>query len=377
MRIGIDCRTLQEGQPSGVSVYTRHAVDALLQLPQMQAHTVVLFVNAYHFSAPWITELQHTWSGPQVEWRIRRVPNKVVTVGEVLCGFPSTQWMFGDVDVIWVPSMQFFPVLRAPSAPVVLTIHDVSFLRYPDCLSVKGRLWHQLLYPKRFVRRAVHLIAVSEHTARDVEQSYDVPKEKISVVYPGLHAKVDNRAATPLVEPLIVSLSTIEPRKNIHTLLDAFEQVRVTHPTARLVVAGAAGWKSTPLIQRMNAQPGVEYRGYISEQEKAVLLLEASVFVYPSLYEGFGFPPLEAQQYGVPVVAGSHSSLAEVLGDSALRVDVLDVHSVSRAINHLLNDETLRAQLVARGLENVKRFSWEQTAEGIFAILQQYARRTE
>lgn len=389
MRIGIDCRALQEPQPSGVSVYTRRIVEELLQLPQTREHTFVLFFNGSSLLGEGeladfvrrtryeLQDLRERSGGARLEFRVRLWPGKLLKVTQVVFDWPRIKWMFGDVDKVFLPSFKFFPV-RDASIPYVLTVHDLSFERYPEYFNMRRRLWHWFLQPRKMVQRAKRVIAVSEHTKHDIVELFEKDAEAVQVVHSGIDgaanrsnsdgsgrggSRVERRGRT------FVSLSTIEPRKNIETLLDAFERVREQLPGARLVVAGGAGWNSEELLERMQKQDGVEYRGYISEQEKIALLQEAAAFVYPSFYEGFGFPPLEAQLHGVPVIVGAHSSLPEVLGESALYADVLDITSLTRAMNAVITDDALRSKMIEKGYNNAARFDWTQSAKQVWDVL--------
>lgn len=409
MRIGIDARSLQEEYPSGVSAYTRELIRALLQLPEMQRHTVVLFCNAAgtRHKPQWLQEIQQlvleARSGRrvtadsagenrkgdapesvQVEWRIRTWPNKVVTLGHLLCSAPNDRWMFGDVDVVLVDSIHFYP-FRRHRIPYVVVVHDLSFERFPDCLSFKGRLWHRLLHPRQLMQRAAHCVAVSHNTAEDLASLYRIPTERVSVVYPGLppvstgvtagqSPAMFNTDATRrrrnLPQQYILWCSTVEPRKNIETVFLAMEQVQQQHPGIALVVAGAVTPQQRAVVQQYASRVRMTLMGYVDDATKQELLRGATAMVYPSLYEGFGFPPLEAQQHGVPVIVGAHSSLPEVCGEGALYVDVHNVDALARAIHHVLTDDVLRRTLVERGYKNVKRFSWQHTAEQVVRILE-------
>lgn len=367
MRIGIDCRSLQERYPTGVSVYTQQLLKAMLALPEAGQHTFVFFMNGYALrkEPERLRAIQSMFTHPSVEWRVRSLPNKIIPALEYVASSPSAEWMFGEVDVIFIPNLQFFPV-REMTTPTVLTIHDLSFERFPECLDLKGRLRHRMLQPRRFVEHAQKIIAVSDHTKQELVELYRTSAEKIEIIYPGLtpvSATRELSASLDLPELYLLFISTIEPRKNVDTLLSAFEQVRVEHPDLHLVIAGAPGWKSARTMERIKHIPNVKWIGYVTEEQKQELYRRAALFVYPSLYEGFGFPPLEAQQYGVPVLVGSHSSLPEVLRESALYGDVLDVHSIARGIHHALTDTALRKALIIRGQQNVTRFSWQTAAQ--------------
>lgn len=370
MRVGIDCRALQEPFPSGVSVYTRELLRALFDLPEASRHTFVLFVNGVHLGDG-IMQLQKEWADAPIEWRVRRMPNKLLTLAHMVSGTPSLQWMFGKVDAVFVPNVQFFP-WRDKSVPFVMTVHDLSFERYRDCLSMKGRMRHRLIRPRKMIRAAAHVVAVSSHTAGDMEALYRTAPDKIETIYPGLNPRVlESKTAKELPKRYILSLATIEPRKNIEALLDAFVLVRKKNPDVELVVAGSAGWKSARTIERLHATEGVHYFGYVDEAFKQQLLDQATAFVYPSVYEGFGFPPLEAQESGVPVLVGNHSSLPEVLGNSALYADVMDIDSLARGMSHLLTDAALRDRLIQEGHNNTQRFQWSTSARHLLQLLEQ------
>ncbi len=375
MRIGVDCRSLQEAQPSGVSFYTQQLLRAVLALPQAQQHSFVLFFNGHSFGRD-TAQLERIKkrlgvqgvTDERIMWRIKRIPNKVLTSTEILASSPSERWMFGDVDVVFIPNMQFYPIFRS-RIPYVLTVHDLSFIRYPECLDIKGKWRHRLLFPRSFIRRAKSVISVSQHTKEDIVQLYGVDASRIHAIYPGVSApdtdqdQLDTEALSRLPEKFITTLSAIEPRKNIETLLQAFQRVQQKHPDVHLVITGGAAWKSGAIMEQMRSMESVHTIGYVSNATKHEILKRAAVFVYPSLYEGFGFPPLEAQQAGTPVVVGAHSSLPEVLGESALYADIVDVQSVANAIQHLLTDQVLAEQYIQAGKENVQRFQWEHAAE--------------
>ncbi|PIW36332.1 MAG: glycosyltransferase family 1 protein [Candidatus Kerfeldbacteria bacterium CG15_BIG_FIL_POST_REV_8_21_14_020_45_12] len=369
MRIGVDCRSLQEPQSAGVSVYTKQLLRAMLDLPESQEHQFVFFVNASGLgkNQEVLEIIQHGLESPLVEWRIHSVPNKLITTLQVLESRPGFNWMFGEVDVVFFPNIHFLPLVKQ-KIPYVLTMHDLSFERYPECFSAKGRLWHRLIKPAVLTKLADKVIAVSEHTRRDLIDLYYISPNKIEVVYPGL-PKAAPAVFIDTPEQYILSLATLEPRKNLEALIEAFDLLRDDYPNLKLVLVGGGGWKSTAIQSRVANDPRIEYRGYVDEPTKQALLTAANAFVYPSLYEGFGFPPLEAQACGVPVIVGAHSSLPEVVGDSALLVDVLDASSIARSIKHVISDEPLRTELIKKGYENVRRYQWQQSAEKTLAAI--------
>ncbi len=377
MRIGVDCRSIQEPQSAGVSVYARQLLRAMLDLPEAAGHEFVFFVNGAGLAGKdeERERIQEGLASEHVEWRVRSVPNKLVTAFQVVESRPGFRWMFGDVDVAFFPNIHFLPLVRQP-IPFVMTIHDLSFERYPECLSLKGRWWHRLINPRVLTAMADRVIAVSKHTQSDLRELYGLPPERIEVVYPGL-PKVSQPVLVDLPEQYLLSLATIEPRKNLSALIQAFDIVAADHPELKLVLVGGTGWKSAEVRERIAHDSRIDYRGYVDEPTKQALLAGAAAFVYPSLYEGFGFPPLEAQAVGTPVLVGAHSSLPEVVGDSALLVDVLDARSIARGINSLLVDTALRDRLVERGYANVRRFQWEESARHTLQVLTSVVRRAQ
>jgi glycosyltransferase involved in cell wall biosynthesis len=247
----------------------------------------------------------------------------------------------------------------------VVTVHDLSFLRYPEFFSARKNFWHRALGVKKTLRAAERIIAVSANTKNDIIELAGVAPEKISVIYSGNNAVKREADAKPRSERFILYLGNIEPRKNINGLIAAYDQLRVEGENIKLILAGAPGWKNKKIYA---ARDGSRYKndiiflGYISQKDKEDLLRKATIFVYPSYYEGFGFPPLEAMASGVPVVCSNVSSLPEVVADAALMINPFKDEEIKDALKIILTDEKLRARLIAKGYERAKLFSWDKTA---------------
>lgn len=376
MKIGVDCRSLCEPHPSGVSHYSREILRALFALPESTAHAWVLFANGFHLRHAEVREKLFQSIGntdANVTWKISTLPSKIFTAASL--AFPSlplTQ-LVGKIDVLFLPNMEFFPLRPLSPAPLVLTVHDCSSEYYPECLSFRARLRHRFLRPRWFVRSARSIIAVSEHTKQDVVHCYDVAPEHTHVIYSGNDETIpgddDHALLSRLPERYIVVLGNIEPRKNIATALAAFHIIAKKFPNIHLVFVGAAEQQHLAWEGISMHHDRVRVLGYLSERQKWTVVRHAQILLYPSLYEGFGFPPLEAQRVGVPVVVGAHSSLTEVIGDSGLLVDVHDTAAVAHALEILLVNTPLRLQLVERGGRNVGRFRWEHAARQTLDIL--------
>jgi glycosyltransferase involved in cell wall biosynthesis len=259
----------------------------------------------------------------------------------------------------------------------VVTVLDLSFYRYPTAFKAFKRVYLQTM-TRLSVRRAKAVIAISESTRRDVIELLGVPAERVKRIYCGVdpalrplpRAEVEAfRRDKGLPERFVLFLGTIEPRKNVGTLIDAFAALTAADPSGtaglRLVLAGGRGWLADPIYARVeerDVRDRVRFAGYVPEEEKALWYNAATCFCYPSLYEGFGLPPLEAMACGTPVITSNVSSLPEVVGKAALTVDPLDSMALCEALRRVLDDRGLRSDLSDRGRARARQFSWVEAA---------------
>lgn len=356
LRIGIDARSLLEAHPSGVSQYTQSLLEALLQLPNRSA-TLCLFTAGQQVNTAKVEQLA---KAANVEWKHLAWPNKILHSATLLHLAPSIEQVLGGVDVMFLPNWHFFP--HRKTVPYVLTIHDCTTQLYPQLLSGKRKLWHQLLGQKRLVQRARHLIAVSDTTKQDVQNYFGITDERITTIWSGAPHPVTPQPVSGLPKKYILALGTLEPRKNSPALLQAMQQVRQMDPELELVMVGDRGWQSIS---------GEHYIGYRNEAEKWYLLQQAQALVYPSLYEGFGFPPLEAFQVGTPVLASFTGALPEVCGEAALYVNPYAVRDIAQSIYTIVHDQSLRNRLTTAGKKRVQAFDWQRTAARTLQVLEQ------
>lgn len=253
--------------------------------------------------------------------------------------------------------------------PTVVTIHDLSVLHAPQDFRPWFRHYARIVIP-RLARRAVRVIAVSEATRADVVEHLGVPEDRVVVVPNGVDVSREPIADSRKMElpaRYVLSVGTLEPRKN---LLRLFEAIRMLaeRPATRdivLVHAGGYGWLADDIVREAHSPPlrdRVRLLGYVTQGELTSLYGQASLLAYPSLFEGFGLPVLEAMAHGCPVVTSDRSSLPEVAGDAALLVDPESVESIAEGIARLWEDDALAADFRARGLERARSFSWERTA---------------
>jgi glycosyltransferase involved in cell wall biosynthesis len=269
------------------------------------------------------------------------------------------------------------PVLwRGPS---VVSFMDLSFLRFPRAFNRGNRLYLATM-ARAAVRRADHLLAISESTRQDLIRLLGARPEQVTVTYCGVDAAFQPldpaavrayRERRGLPERFLLYVGTLEPRKNVPRLIEAYAALRRRGPAPPLVLAGAKGWGQLGIEARLGALglgDSVRFLGYVPTAELPLCYNAASVFVYPSLYEGFGLPPLEALACGTPVVASNASSLPEAVGDAALLVGPRDTAGLADALAAALDDAPLRERLRAAGLAQARRFSWRQMAEQTHAV---------
>lgn len=271
--------------------------------------------------------------------------------------------LFQPVGTLFIPA-HTVPVLHPGNTVVV--VHGLEYEMSPESYS-----WWERLYMRSSIRYSVRaakkVIAVSHNTKSDLEKLYAVPSAKITVISEGF---VKEGITQSVQKDTILFVGRIEERKNIGRVVEAFEILKSKYQIPHtLILAGKPGYGYEAIQQKINASSwknDIQELGYISLAEKRRLLAEASVFVFPSLYEGFGLPILEAQAAGIPVVTSNTSSLPEVAGESALFVDPEDVEDIAQKISVTLSlSEPQREDLVRKGYQNLERFSWEKCAREI------------
>jgi len=281
-------------------------------------------------------------------------------------------------DVLFVPA-HVLPIVH-PRCSVV-TVHDLGYRCYPAAHRSLDRLYLDLS-TRYHVRVAAHILADSQATRDDLIREYGADPARITVVYPGVDEtlrRVDDPAAIAAVcakygisGEYVLYVGTLHPRKNLVRLIEAFSALK--YKALKLVIAGQKGWLYDRIFARvreLGVEPRVLFPGYVADADLPALLSGARVFAFPSLYEGFGFPVLEAMACGVPVVCSNVSSLPEVAGDAALLVDPLDTGAWTTALERALTDEELRAELTTRGYAQVRRFSWQRAAEETLKVLEE------
>jgi len=348
MRIGIDIRSTLKKQ-TGIGKYTLNLINALAEIDKVN--------NYYLYSRKKILDFKRRLPKLPAGNFKHKVDYFKKGIGKVL----------QELDVFHTSS---YDLMRPEKArKFIVTVHDVIIKAYPhghDEKTIK-EADEQL---KRVLSEADLLLADSYNTKSDLVKFYKIEDAKIRVIYPGIAVqlrKLPNWATCEVGQvKYILFVGTIEPRKNIQGLIKAFNLLKKEHGMAhKLIIAGMKGWMYEDIFkeyENSEFKNDIIFKGYVGDKELAKLYQNASVFVYPSFYEGFGFPILEAFGYSVPVVTSRTSSCGEIAGDGALLINPENYKEIGEGIFKVINNESLRHELIAKGLNRAKEFTWRKTA---------------
>lgn len=273
------------------------------------------------------------------------------------------------------------------SQPSVLTVHDLITLNYPEFCQTESAVYFRLFLP-RSIKKASKIIAVSNKVKNDIINSINVLSEKIEVIYHGIDQNYllpvtdeelsRTRKKYYLPEKYILFVGNIEPKKNLERLVKAFHILRRnTGITHKLIIAGKRGWKYNGLyevIHRLQIGKEIRFIGYVPDKDLHGIYKMANVFAFPSLYEGFGIPPLEAMACEVPVLISTDGALPEVTGGNCVQVNAYDVEDIAKGLYRLIVDDNLRGYLVSQGKNWVRRFTWERTARETMRVYEKTLR---
>ena len=381
VKLGIDIRHLSRGYSGGIAEYTINLLDALVR--NFPEETFKLFS-----SGRYPPDIANKWlMHKNISLHHLALPNRFLDPTSRLLAIPSVDKFIGGVDVFLSP--HFLLTALSDKCRRVMIIHDLSFVRYPEFFSVRDRLWHWLMSPKTQVKLADVVVSVSDSTKRDLISIWRIDRNKIHTVYPGIaqfaeHTSINYARLVAdrynLPDNFILALSVIEPRKNYVSLIRAFEVFKTAHPDTSkdlgLVIAGPLSKRSDEVSRAVKSSlfsKAIFLPGFIDEKDKAAIYRLAKVFVYPSVFEGFGFPPLEAMAAGIPVIVSARASLPEIVANAALCVDPYDISALASAIMTMLEDTEARDFLVNAGLNRAASFSWDQAAQRIYHLCSQAA----
>jgi len=372
MRIGIDISTvLNHGQDIGAGRYVTNLVRNLLKIDKK---------NTYVFTGRYVTDkyleiinrIKSTCTDNKIEFKLYKTTQKKLNLWNRL-RFPPIELMGFKADLLHCPDYLIPPTLNKI---IILTIHDLAFIRFPQF----NFDWFTKKYTKevkRNARLAKIIIADSKSTKDDIIKFFKIDPAKVKVVYLASDSqfkKLANQEKDKKVlkkygidKKYILSAGTIEPRKNYPTLIKAFNYIKHNNNdfNYRLVIVGRTGWKSEATYRERELSPykdDILFIGRVSDKDLVQIYNQAEIFVYPSFFEGFGLPPLEAMSCGLPVIASDSSSLKEVVGDAGILVPPEDYREISRQILYILKNEKIKKKLKEKSLKQAQKFSWEKTA---------------
>ena len=291
-------------------------------------------------------------------------------------------WLVVQRRIHVVHSLHYAFPLAPMAAAKVVTVHDLTSFKFPNMhVASKGRYYRFFLRASR--RRANHLAFVSQSTLGDYLAMFprDIATCHVTRLGKGpeFHRDLDPLRLDSVMQkyelrrPFILFIGMLEPRKNVARLVDAFARVAADFPAYSLVIAGKKGWMYESIfesVRKSGLHERVVFTGFVSEQDKPYIIRGADIFVYPSIYEGFGLPVLEAMASGTPCITSNTSSMPEVAGDAALLIDPNETDSLVAALKSMLADSELRADLAAKGIEQARKFNWKQTAVDTYEVYQ-------
>lgn len=360
MKIVIDLRSLQNGNFSGVENFIFNITQELLALDKKNSY--VLFYNSYNnFKFPEFNFLN-------AKNVYTKIPNKILNI---LFKFHiiSLEKLVGDFDILFMPNLNL--INKKNTKKLIVTVHDLSFVRLPEFYDIKRRFWHWFLNPRRLLTLADKIVTVSNYSKNDIIDKFNIPTSKIEVVYPGVDTHVLTTHSEPnqlrqvrnfygLPKRFFLFLNTIEPRKNVINVVKAFEQFVGEE---YLVIAGKLGWRTRNTLKQIkqsNKKNKIIYLGYVKESFKPALIKLSTAVLYPSFYEGFGFQVLEANALNVPAIASQVTSLPEIAPQANLLVNPQNIRDILLAMQVIANQPFKNSELNS---EIAHQFSWKTSAE--------------
>jgi glycosyltransferase involved in cell wall biosynthesis len=385
LRIGIDY-TAAAWQGAGIGRYTRELVRAIVAQGGPYAYTLFYAAGGIDRASPYLAELHDLCvAHPHVRAvPIPLSPRRLTQIWQRLRLPLPVELFTGRIDLLHAPDF----VLPPTRARTILTIHDLSFLIYPQ-FAAQGMYRYLSTAVPRSLRRADAVVSDSEATTRDLERLLRIDPARVTLVYPGVSPRfrplpegeielVRRRLGLPA--SFILFVSTLEPRKNVARLVEAFARLGDSGDRRvaglQLVIAGRRGWLYQDIfaaIERMGVGDRVHVLDFVHDNDLPALYNLAEVFAYPSIYEGFGLPALEALACGTPVLTADNSSLPEVVGDAALLVPAEDVGAIAGGLAQLVADAALRDRLRAAGPPRARQYTWDAAARQVLACYRRLA----
>lgn len=376
MRIAIDIRGLAKPNQGGVGEYTLEILRALFEIAP--EHDFVLFSTGTEITRRHVLNNLNLIDIERFRTHVRHLhhltPNKQINLSIAAKGEPQLDKLIqkesDSCDVFFFPNLNFISVA---DTPYVVMVHDLSWKIFPHFFTTKDQAWHRSLRPSQVINDAKTVLVPSESTRQDLVQELNTEAAKIQVIPHGIkhetfHAQplaTDHgiRSQYKLSGDYLFYLGTVEPRKNIDALLDAFSVLSKNYPELHLVIAGGPGWRSKKLLERFPSEERVHYLGYIPHDHRAAIMRGAKTMIFPAIYEGFGLPVLEAMACGVPVVSSHTSSIPELAGGSIPLINPYNSQEITAAVEQIMSSPELRQKIIENGLKQAQEFTWQASAK--------------
>ncbi len=372
MRILIDIRLLNSKNFSGIGEYTLQATKHILNYDKENQY--ILFANSFFKNTP---QIDVPSNAKIVNWRI---PNIIFNLLNKLSLIPKIDTIL-KCDIVWCPHFNYLPVKRAKK---ILSIHDLSFLHYPQFFTFKQKIWHRMQNIESQIKDSNLVIANSEFTKQDIIKTLKIDPSKVLVIYPGISESIKKipeksdelinfKSKYLINDPFILFLGTIEPRKNISLIIKAFEIIKADPLffKHKLIIAGGMGWlyqKTLSEIKNSKFKKDIIIWGPVKENEKNNLYNCSEYFIYPSFFEGFGFPPLEAQKCGKISIISERTSISETSPESP-RINPWKPYDLYKTIKKISENNDLRLKLESEAIKNSSKFSWKNFAEKMVELI--------
>lgn len=348
MIIGIDASRAFVQNRTGIEEYSYQVIKSLMN--ELKEHQVVLYIRKNQKAD---FNLPDNWKIKTIKW-----PYLWTQVGL------SLELLFHPVNTLFIPA-HTVPFVRPKNT--IVTVHGLEYEFCSKAYSFWERVYMRIVI-KNSCKWSKKIIAVSKNTKKDLINLYKVPEEKIKVIYEGTNLN-QNKSIENKDDSYLLFIGRLEERKNILGIVEAFEILKEKHKIPhKLVLAGNPGYGYDSIklkVKSSKLKEEIVFKGFVGEEEKFKLLRKTEIFLFPSFYEGFGLPILEAQIAGVPVVTSNVSSMPEIADSSAILVDPNKPEEIAEAAFNLISDESLKNDIINKGFENVKRFSWEKCSEEI------------
>ncbi len=372
MKIGIDARLFAQGKNTGVEEFAKCFLETLFQ--RSSEYEFILFFNSWRkvpVDFSWATKYEN------VKVKQYNIPNKLLNFSLWFLRYPKLDKLCGGVDIFYMPNINFYAVSR--KTKLFVTMHDLSFEHYKEVFSLRRRIWHFVVNPRLLCKRADKIFAVSEFTKKDIKETYHIDSKKMKLTLSG-KTSVQGKLGRNNVKLLevkekyklpfnfILYFGTIEPRKNIVSLIKSFDLLKKHNPEKKhsLVIAGASGWKAKKIykaIENSEFKDQIIILNDIPQDEKEALITLSSIFVYPSFFEGFGFPALEAIACDVPTIVSHASSLPEVVGRHSIMIDCFRSEEIYLALREILDNNRMRYLLMNNKTRHLQKFDWNNTVD--------------